>query len=265
MSARRVPRIAVVIPAYEEAATIAGIARRARRHADAVIVVDDGSRDGTAAAVAGLDVTLIRHARNLGKGASLADGIARALEGGADAVLTLDADGQHEPEDIPRLVAAWRAHPGDVIVGARLRHAERAPRLRKAANRVADFWIGWAAGQAIDDTQSGFRLYPAPLLARLSVPPRPGRGFVFEAELLIEAARAGAHVRSVSIDSIYGPDARPSHFRPVADVAAISRMVAGKLLARGLHPAGLVRFLADRSRGRGQARKADGAGRVRGQ
>lgn len=248
------PRVVVVLPAYQEAATVADIAHRARAHADAVVVVDDGSTDGTARALAGLDATVLRNSRNLGKGASLARGIARALADGADAVVTLDADGQHAPEEIPRLVRAWQAHPSDVVVGARLRHAERAPRLRKAANRFADFWIGWAAGQALDDSQSGFRVYPAPLLARLAVPSGPRRGFVFESELLIEAARAGARVRSVAVDSIYRAGARPSHFRPVADVAAITRMVAGKLLARGMHPAGLYHVLTASPRAaRGEA------------
>lgn len=246
-------RVAVVIPAHDEAATVAGIARGARAHADEVIVVDDGSADGTAATLAGLDVTMLRHARNLGKGASLADGIAAALARGADAIVTLDADGQHEPEDIPRLVRAWSEAPDAVIVGARLRHAERAPRARWRANRVADFWIGWAAGQPVDDSQSGFRLYPAALLRRLAVPSGAGRGFVYESELLIEAARAGARIRSVAIDAIYRDGARPSHFRPVADIAAITRMVAWKLLSRGLYPAGLLRLLTARQR----AQRAD--------
>ncbi len=245
---RRAPRIAVVVPAYQEAATIAGVVRRAVAQADAVIVVDDGSHDGTGDAVAGLDVTVLRHERNLGKGASLAHGIARALDMGAEAVITLDADGQHEPEEIPRLVRAWQAAPGDVIVGARLRDAERAPRLRKGANRIGDFWIGWAAGQPIEDSQSGFRLYPAALLRRVAVPSGRGRGFVYESEMLIECARAGARIRSVAIASIYGANARPSHFRPIADFAAIARMVAVKLLARGMYPAGLYRLLTARRR-----------------
>jgi glycosyltransferase involved in cell wall biosynthesis len=242
------PRIAAVIPAFEEAATVADIARRTLRHADTVIVVDDGSADGSADALAGLEVTVLRHVRNLGKGASLADGIACALAGEVDAVVTLDADGQHQPEDIPRLVHAWRTHPGDVIVGARLRHPERAPRARKRANHVADFWIGWAAGQAIDDTQSGFRVYPAALLRKVRLPRSDRRGFVFESELLIDLARAGATVRGVAIESIYHGTARPSHFRPVADIAAITRMVAGKLLSRGMYPAGLYRLLTARPR-----------------
>ena len=101
------PRIAAVIPAFEEAATVGDIARRTLRHADVVIVVDDGSADGTADALAGLDVVVVRHARNLGKGASLADGIALALEQGVDAVATLDADGQHLPFFFP---CKWPDH-----------------------------------------------------------------------------------------------------------------------------------------------------------
>jgi glycosyltransferase involved in cell wall biosynthesis len=241
-------RLFVVIPAYNEAATIADIARRALPHAEEVIVVDDGSADATADALAGIGVTVLRHKRNLGKGASLAAGIAHALDRGADAVLTLDGDGQHEPEDIPRLVRAWARDPAAVVIGARLRRAERAPRLRKVANRMGDFFIGWACGQPIDDSQSGFRLYPAALLRRLRVPSGPGRGFVFESEMLVEAARAGALIRSVAIESIYRSGARPSHFRPAADFAAISRMLFAKIASRGFHPVGLYRSLAQRPR-----------------
>jgi glycosyltransferase involved in cell wall biosynthesis len=237
-------KLAAVIPAYNEAATIADIARRAARHTELVVVVDDGSLDGTVAALASLPVTTLVNARNLGKGASLARGFDHALDRGADAVVTLDADGQHDPDDIPRLAAVARTHPRDVVVGARMRKDRAAPRSRRAANRIADFWIGWAAGQPLDDSQSGFRLYPASLLARLRVPSSPERGFVYESELLIEAARAGARIRSVPIDSVYHPGARRSHFRPVGDIARIVRMVAWKLVARGLYPAGLVRSLA---------------------
>jgi glycosyltransferase involved in cell wall biosynthesis len=263
MKARARPRVAVVIPAYQEAATIADVAARARTHADVVIVVDDGSRDGTAAALAGLDVTLLRHATNLGKGASLTDGIVRALDVGADAVITLDGDGQHEPEEIPRLLRAWRASPGDVVVGARLRRAGSAPRARRAANRCADFLVSWAAGQRIDDTQSGFRLYPAALLAKLDVPRLRGGGFAFESELLIDAARAGARVHSVAIDSIYRAGARPSHFRPVSDIVRIARMLARKIVPHGLCLPGLYRLLTARPRHR--RAESEDTGRVRGQ
>jgi len=236
-------RIAVVIPAFNEDATVARIAEGALRHAERVFVVDDGSRDGTAAALAGLPVTLLRNDVNLGKAASLARGFAAALEQSMDAVVTLDADGQHRPADIPRLVEAAAAHPGDIIIGTRLAGRERMPPLRRFGNRQADFWIAWAAGYPIRDTQCGFRLYPAALLEGLAV--RGGRrnGFVFESEVLIEAARVGCHARCVSIDTIYGLSPRASHYRAAADTTCIVLMVAGHLLRSGLHPLGLLRSL----------------------
>jgi glycosyltransferase involved in cell wall biosynthesis len=241
-------RYAVVIPARNEAATIADIAARALQAAATVIVVDDGSTDGTHERLGGLPVVLLRNERNCGKGASLWRGMQHALALGADGVVTLDGDGQHAPEDVPRLVRVARTHPDDIVIGARLVGRETAPRARRAANRVADFWIGWAAGQPLDDSQSGFRVYPASLLRRLEVKHGPGRGFVFESEALITAARLGVRCRSVAIAAVYPTNARPSHFRPVLDIARISRMIAWHLLRRGMYPTGLYRSLARRVR-----------------
>ncbi len=249
---------AVVIPARNEAATIADIAARTLRVAATVIVVDDGSTDGTHERLAGLAVVLLRNGRNLGKGASLWRGMQHALALGANGVVTLDGDGQHAPEDVPRLVGAARAHPGDIVIGARLVGRAAAPLARRYANRFADFWIGWAAGQPLDDSQSGFRVYPAVLLRCLAIDTGPGRGFVFESEALIAASRLGARLRSVAIASVYPPNARPSHFRPVQDVARITRMVAWQLLRRGMYPAGLYRSLARRRDD--AALSADGTG-----
>jgi glycosyltransferase involved in cell wall biosynthesis len=142
-------QVAVVIPAFNEAATIADIVGRTLRHTETVIVVDDGSRDGTVAALAGLPVTLIENDANLGKAASLARGFAAARERAMDAVMTLDADGQHPPEEIPRLIAAAAEHPGDIIVATRLKGREQMPRSRRFGNWQADFWIAWAAGYPI--------------------------------------------------------------------------------------------------------------------
>jgi len=240
-------RYAVVIPARNESATIADVAARAAAVAATVIVVDDGSTDGTHERLAGLPVMLLRNERNLGKGASLWRGMQHALALGADGVVTLDGDGQHVPEDVPRLVRVARAHPDDIVIGARLVAREAAPRARRRANRVADFFIGWAAGQPLDDSQSGFRVYPASLLRQLDVGHGPSRGFVFESETLIAAGRLGVKCRSVAIAAVYPQNARPSHFRPVADIARISRMVMGQLLRRGLYPVGLYRSLARRT------------------
>ena len=235
--------LAVVIPAYNEAATIRGVAERALARVSRVIVVDDGSVDGTDVALKGLPVTLIRNPRNLGKAASLWRGIALALAEDAGAVITLDGDGQHRPEDIPRLLAAHQRDPDALVVGARLHDGGGIPAERYYANRFANFWIAWAAGQRVEDSQSGFRVYPAALLRAL--PPNLGSAssFVFESEVLIEAGRRGAKLTWVPIPAIYEARGRPSHFRPVIDVALITRMVAWKLLSRGLYLRGLLRSL----------------------
>ena len=235
------PYLAVVIPAFNEAPTIRDIATRALRQVERVIVVDDGSDDGTGAAVQGLPVTVLRNPTNLGKAASLRRGMVRALVDGASAVVTLDADAQHEPEDIPRLVAAHLRNPQAIIVGARLHQKTRIPRSRYLANRFANFWIAWAAGYPISDSQSGFRLYPATLLSAIDIRNDRSPGFVFESAVLINAARLGVTSVPVGIPAIYHSGARASHFRPVVDVLLITRMVAWKLLSRGFNIPGLLR------------------------
>jgi glycosyltransferase involved in cell wall biosynthesis len=233
--------IAVVIPAFKEAATVREVVTRALRQADRIIVVDDGSDDGTADALQGLPVTVLRNSVNLGKAASLRRGMLTALMDGASAVVTLDADAQHEPEDIPRLLAAHGRNPEAIIIGARLHEKSRIPRARYFANRFANFWIAWAAGYPISDSQSGFRLYPASVLSVIDIRNDRSSRFVFESAVLIDAARAGFVSDSVGISAIYPRDARRSHFRPVSDVLLITRMIAWKLLSRGFNIPGLLR------------------------
>jgi glycosyltransferase involved in cell wall biosynthesis len=232
-----------VIPAYNEAGTIGVIASGTLRHVDQVIMVDDGSTDGTVEEVRKLPLSIAYHATNLGKAASLWNGMQHALNAGADRVITLDADGQHRPEDIPRLIAAGRANPTALIIAARTKQRGRVPKLRGFANRMADFWISWAAGCPISDTQSGFRLYPAEVLRRVHVPHGRYNSFVFESEILIEGARQGFRVVSIDIVAVYRPDARASYYRPLIDTVRIIRMVAWKLLSRGMYIHGLLRSL----------------------
>jgi glycosyltransferase involved in cell wall biosynthesis len=236
-------RVALVIPALNEATTIRDVVSRALRRLERVIVVDDGSCDGTAAALDGLHAIVLRNSRPLGKAASLRRGMALALQEGATAVMTMDGDGQHAPEDIPRLLAACQHHPNAIIIGARLHERHNIPRSRYLANRFANFWIAWAAGCPLDDSQSGFRLYPSGVLRALNVERNRSSGFVFESEVLIDAARLGVKSIAVAVPAIYPSGARISHFRPVIDILLITRMVAWKLVSRGLYLGGLMRSL----------------------
>jgi glycosyltransferase involved in cell wall biosynthesis len=234
--------VAAVIPAINEEATIKDVVERTLRQVARVIVVDDGSSDCTALALGGLPVTVLRNERNRGKARSLIRGMEEAFRHGADAVITLDGDGQHPPEEIPRLLSAQRAEPRSIAIGSRLHDAANIPLDRYLANRFANFWIAWAAGQRVEDSQSGFRVYSE--AAWSEVVPRCGtESFVFESEVLIEAGRADYRLIPVSVPAVYCARVRRSHFRPVLDIVRITRMVAWKLLSRGLYLSGLIRLL----------------------
>ncbi len=214
----------IVIPVFDEEATVASVVAGARRHAP-VLVVDDGSRDGSGASAADAGAEVIRHARRLGKGQALRTGLAAARLRGATHVITLDGDGQHCAADVPKLLATARRAPDAIVIGSRVPEhggAAGVPLGRLNAIRVAGFFINWVSGLRLRDTQSGFRVYPLKLLGDLS--PRRG-GFVFETEVLIAAATAGASVIEVPI-AVLARTVRRSRFHPVGDGFAIGAYLA---------------------------------------
>ncbi len=225
-----------VIPVFNEAATIGGLVARAALHGP-VLVVDDGSWDGGDDAALAAGAVVLRTGGRCGKGAALRLGFAGALARGAERVVTLDGDGQHDPADIPRLLAASEAEPGAVIIGGRLTDSGRDMEpARHHALRVAGFFINWLTGRHVADTQSGFRVYPRDLLER--VPPRRG-GFVLETEVLVRAAASGYGIREVAIITPRPAD-RPSHFRPLTDGVAVTAYLMGQGLCRWMADARLV-------------------------
>ena len=221
----------VVVPCLNEAQAIEGLLTRVLAYSRDVIVVDDGSTDGTADIVARLPVTLLRHAERRGKGEALRTGFRVALARGASGVLTMDGDGQHAPEDIPRILDAARQFPDTLVIGARLLERGQQPAARRRANDVADWGISWGCGQPVADTQSGQRWYPR---AAVEIADLHAHDFVFEAALLIAASRdLGMSIVSIPIACRYDGAARHSHFRGVRDTTRITAYTIARVVHYG--------------------------------
>jgi glycosyltransferase involved in cell wall biosynthesis len=215
-----------VIPAYRAERTIGDVVAGVRAAGiREVLVVDDGSRDATAALAERAGARVLRHARNRGKGAALWTGFAAARQAGAQAVLTLDADGQHDPAEIPRLLIASRAQPNALVIGARTISRESMPGRSRLGNHVSTFFLARFTGEPLSDSQSGFRVYPSALLER--VVPR-ARRFDAETELLLAAVTNGHPVLEVAVRTIY-QDGNRTHFRNVSDTMRIIVLVLGWL------------------------------------
>lgn len=224
-------RWCVLIPCLNEEAAIRDVLESVLALGAPVIVVDDGSDDGTADIVATLPVTLLRHSRRHGKGEALRGGFREALRQGCEAVLTMDGDGQHLAQDIPRIVAAAACYRGHIVIGARLLDKAQQPTGRRRANAVADWGISWACAQPVADTQSGQRWYPRSALDLVDL---PAENFVFEAAILIAASREKKlGVVSVPIASRYHGAFRPSHLNPVRDVTRITLYTIGRVFHYG--------------------------------
>ena len=222
----------IVIPVFNEAATIGDIVERVRLHGP-VLVVDDGSTDRSAAVATAAGAEIVSLGRRRGKGAALRHAFAEARKRGVEWLVTLDGDGQHDPDDIPRLLKAAVEEPGAFVIGGRLgrladARAKVMPAARLAALRVAGFFIDWLARAPVQDTQSGFRVYPARLLA--AVTPRHG-GFVLESEMLLCAAALGCRIIEIPITPIHFEDRR-SRFRPARDGLAVGTFLAGLIVTR---------------------------------
>jgi len=222
------PDVAAVVPAFRAAASVAAVVAGARRYCARVVVVDDGSDDETATRAAGAGAEVLRHPANAGKGAALRTGL-RALEAaGVPRALTLDADGQHLPEQIPALLAASDASPQAIVVGVRRKTGHEIARANRFGNWIADRLLTLIAGRPLPDTQSGFRVYP--VLDTLALGAEGAR-YEYETEVLLRAARRGMPVVGVPVDVHYPPVAqRVSHYRPWRDTLRVIG-VAVKVLA----------------------------------
>ena len=177
--------VIAVIPAYQAATTLAPVVGETSRHLP-VLVVDDGSSDATAEVAAASGAQVVRQQPNQGKGAALRAGFRRALDDGYQAVLTLDADGQHDPACVPAFLQAWQSGHAPLIIGRR--DFSQMPLSRRLANNLGTWVFSWAVGRHVADNQSGYRLIGRPLLARLLESTEAG--FEFEHPTLEGALRA---------------------------------------------------------------------------
>ena len=208
--------ICAVIPTYNNGGTVADVVRGVLRQGLPVIVVDDGSTDDTAQRLEGLEIDKVRHTKNQGKGRALKSGLEEARRLGYRFALTLDADGQHDPVDIPALVAA--AGPRTLVIGSRNLTAEGMPAGNTFANRFSNFWFTVQTGRKLPDTQTGFRVYPLEDIPSLKL--LTSR---YEAELALLVFSAWKNLRIVPVPvRVYYPEDRVSHFRPFGDFARIS-------------------------------------------
>lgn len=212
-------RVACIIPAYRAAHTLPEVLRGLRSTApDArIIVVDDGSPDGTAAVARNLADWTIRLTANRGKGAALRAGFEEALRGDDDVVVTIDADGQHDPVYVPALLSALDGF--DIVIGERARAGSGMPLRRRMTNAMASMAIAHVAGVHLQDTQSGFRAIRREVLEGVDA---RGDRYEFETDFLIRALQAGFRARNVTVPTLYGP---ASHFRGVSDSARIVRTI----------------------------------------
>ena len=214
--------VAITIPAYDAAYSVGDVVRRSRDVLPDVLVIDDGSRDGTADAARNAGAEVHSFSSNRGKGAALNAAFKILFSRGFTAVVTVDADGQHLPEEIPRLFGV----ESDLVLGTRDHLFAQMGVVRRFSNRLSSSAISWAAGQALSDVQTGFRLYTRELIERTGF---PESGFEAESAVVVRAVRRGLRVDSTPVRLGKADGRGTSHYRPVADSL---RIAAGVLRAR---------------------------------
>ena len=226
-------RFVIVIPTFNHGGQVRGVVEKALRSGFPVIVLDDGSTDATPSVLSSISgLTIIRHKENLGKGASLLTGFAEASRL-ADWAITIDADGQHDPGDIPSLVRAIPEGQRPLVIGKRSGMEQgNVPWTSLWGRRFSNFWVWASCGRWLSDSQSGFRVYPLPEILQLR---SRARRYQFEVEILVLAVWSGFPIIEVPVSVLYGPaQERVSHFRPWQDfwrnTRTFSRLIAARIL-----------------------------------
>ncbi len=222
-----------VVPVFNNPGTVADVVRRCCEQVPNVLVIDDGSDECVKKMLEGLPATVLRHEQNKGKGEALLTALRYIEARGGEWMITLDADGQHHPEDISRFFQTLEKSPRSLVIGARDFDAPNVPGSSRFGRSFSNFWVQLETGIAVKDTQSGFRAYPVKLIAQL---PLHGSHYDFEIEVLVRAAWAGLKLCFVDIGVWYPPKAeRISSFHPRRDNLRLTRMHS-RLVGRRLVP-----------------------------
>lgn len=212
--------VLALLPAHNEQATIREVAEAVLRHVDRALVIDDGSDDRTSEEAVRVARTEVLRIPRTGKGGALRAGFAHAVAAGFDWVLTIDTDGQHDPDEIPAFLAAANAGGVPMVVGSRRQDLADMPLLRRATNVFMSWWLSRLAHQAIPDSQNGYRLIATTVLREI---PLTTCHFETESELLVAAARRGVPIGSVPVRTIYRKGGT-SHIRKVPDTWRFLRL-----------------------------------------
>ena len=214
--------VGIAIPAYDAGSTVAEVVRRTFALLPNVLVVDDGSRDETRREAAAAGAEVIFNKQNLGKGAALRSAFSVLFGRGFEAVVTVDADGQHLPEEIPKLIEGWD-EGGDLVMGTRDHLYGEMNRVRRASSTLSSRAISFFAGVELRDCQTGFRLYTRDLIEKTGFPePR----FEAESAVIVRAARQGLPILAVPVRLGFADGLSTSHYRPVVDSLRIAAAVA---------------------------------------
>ncbi|MBT3294072.1 MAG: glycosyltransferase family 2 protein [Verrucomicrobia bacterium] len=214
-------RWCVLLPAYQEGGRIGDTVKAAQPFCSDVVVVDDGSSDGTAAEAEAAGAIVVPHERNMGKGVALKTGFQHVMQAGYDCVVTMDGDGQHAPEDLPGFLEAYRRSGARVVVGNRMADPKTMPLVRRLTNRFMSGLLSRRMGQHVPDTQNGYRLYGREVLPILLA--TVSEGFAAESEVLLDLSEAGESIASAPTRIIYGDEC--SKIRPVRDTITFFSML----------------------------------------
>jgi glycosyltransferase involved in cell wall biosynthesis len=223
----------IVVPVYNHAGTLREVVLKALDVCSDILVVDDGSVDGSGEAILDLPARFIRHEQNRGKGAAIRTAAEEARRLGMSHIITIDADGQHDPADVSQFIPVIRNNPLAIVIGKRIFNSKTVPFLSRFGRSFSNFWTRVETGCSLKDTQSGFRAYPVVLLEWLKL---HDKRYSFEVEILVKAAWAGITLEEVDISVYYPePDKRISHFRPFMDNLALT-ILHTRLTIRAIMP-----------------------------